>query len=132
MKRILSAIILFLATITLMAQNSFVVVDKNGNSKFVQDLIFQQQNGAFIESHSLFHFRKGRFFQDPLRCAKRRRAGFAGDDFGIAAKPCGVGAHPVRSHFIRANQIEFRIVPDHRPDDFAGGAAVQPCHDGFP
>ena len=31
------------AAVTMMAQNSFVVADKNGNSQFVQSLIFEQQ-----------------------------------------------------------------------------------------
>ena len=42
MKRTLNTIIFLLAAITLMAQNSFIVADKNGNSQLVQSLIFQQ------------------------------------------------------------------------------------------
>ena len=42
MKRTLSTIIFLFAAITLMAQNSFIVTDKNGNSQLVQSLIFQQ------------------------------------------------------------------------------------------
>ena len=74
MKRILSAIILFLATITLMAQNSFVVVDKNGNSKFVQDLIFQQDasNDRFSwkADSDTGGYQKGRDIKDLLYIAR--------------------------------------------------------------
>ena len=49
MKRIINTILFLFAAVTLMAQNSFVVADKNGNSQLVQSLIFQQDaaNGLF-------------------------------------------------------------------------------------
>ena len=46
MKRTLNIIIFLFAALTMVAQSqtSFVVADKNGNSRLVQGLIFQQQN----------------------------------------------------------------------------------------
>lgn len=46
MKRIINTLLFMFATVTMMAQNSFVVADKNGNSQLVQSLIFQQQQNA--------------------------------------------------------------------------------------
>lgn len=46
MKRILNTILFLYAALTMVAQNSFVIADKNGNSQFVQSLIFQQQQNA--------------------------------------------------------------------------------------
>ena len=46
MKRILNTILFLFAALTMVAQNSFVVADKNGNSQLVQSLIFQQQQNA--------------------------------------------------------------------------------------
>lgn len=46
MKRIINTLLFMFAAITMMAQNSFVVADKNGNSQLVQSLIFQQQQNA--------------------------------------------------------------------------------------
>lgn len=43
MKRIINTLLFMFAAVTMMAQNSFVVADKNGNSQFVQGLIFEQQ-----------------------------------------------------------------------------------------
>lgn len=42
MKRIFDTVLFLFCAFTIMAQNSFVVADKNGNSKLVQSLIFQQ------------------------------------------------------------------------------------------
>lgn len=42
MKRTINTIILLCAAITMQAQNSFIVADKNGNSQLVQSLIFQR------------------------------------------------------------------------------------------
>ena len=44
MKRIINTLLFMFAAITMTAQTSFVVADKNGNSQLVQSLIFQQQN----------------------------------------------------------------------------------------
>ena len=46
MKRIINTLLFMFAAITMMAQNSFVVADKNDNSQLVQSLIFQQQQNA--------------------------------------------------------------------------------------
>jgi hypothetical protein len=44
MKRIINTLLFMFAAVTMTAQNSFVVADKNGNSQLVQSLIFQQRN----------------------------------------------------------------------------------------
>lgn len=46
MKRIINTLLFMFAAITMTAQTSFVVADKNGNSQLVQSLIFQQQQNA--------------------------------------------------------------------------------------
>ena len=46
MKRIINTLFLLSVAMMAMAQTSFVVTDKNGNSQFVQGLIFQQQQNA--------------------------------------------------------------------------------------
>ena len=43
MKRIINTLLFMFAAITMMAQTSFVVAEKNGNSQLVQSLIFKQQ-----------------------------------------------------------------------------------------
>ena len=63
---------MFLAAITLMAQNSFVVVDRNGNSKLVQDLIFQQKNGAFSWRSSFDGYQQDQDIKDLLFIARAK------------------------------------------------------------
>lgn len=46
MKRIINTLLLLSVAIIAMAQTSFVVADKNGNSQLVQSLVFQQQQTA--------------------------------------------------------------------------------------
>lgn len=46
MKRFINTILLLSVAIIAMAQTSFVVADKNGNSQLVQSLVFQQQQTA--------------------------------------------------------------------------------------
>ena len=46
MKRIINTLLLLSVAIIAMAQTSFVVADKNGNSQLVQSLVFQQQQNA--------------------------------------------------------------------------------------
>ena len=46
MKRIINTLLFLSVAIIAMAQTSFVVADKNGNSQLVQSLVFQQQQNA--------------------------------------------------------------------------------------
>lgn len=46
MKRIINTLLLLTVAVMTMAQTSFVVADKNGNSQLVQSLVFQQQQTA--------------------------------------------------------------------------------------